>query len=146
MKLRYYGDLVDGKKEGTGQFSFEDGSFFSGEIKNGSLHGKGIAIWPSGTVYDGDWENGKRNGMGVEFNIRGKWRYEGQYKDYNFHGSGILHFEDGTFYSQTCVQRPSLGPEKHGRYTQGCMKKIRIQAGRYGFRLAVIQRWLLGQV
>jgi len=27
-------------------------------------------------------------------------------------------------YSQTCVQRPPLGPEKHGRYAKGCMKKI----------------------
>jgi len=27
-------------------------------------------------------------------------------------------------YSQTCVQRPPSGPEKRGRYAQGCMKKI----------------------
>ena len=27
-------------------------------------------------------------------------------------------------YSQTCVQRPPLGPEKRGRYAEGYMKKI----------------------
>jgi hypothetical protein len=27
-------------------------------------------------------------------------------------------------YSQTCVQRPPLGPEKCGRYGEGYMKKI----------------------
>ena len=27
-------------------------------------------------------------------------------------------------YSQTCVQRPRLGPEKCCRYAEGCMKKI----------------------
>jgi hypothetical protein len=27
-------------------------------------------------------------------------------------------------YSQTCVQRPPLGPEKHGRNAEGCMKRI----------------------
>ena len=27
-------------------------------------------------------------------------------------------------YSQTCVQRPPLGPEKRGRYAEDCMKKI----------------------
>jgi hypothetical protein len=27
-------------------------------------------------------------------------------------------------YSQTCVQRPPLGPEKCGRYAEGCLKKI----------------------
>jgi hypothetical protein len=97
-KLRCYGDLVDGKKEGTGLLSWEDGRFYSGEYKNGSKHGKGIYIWPSGNVYDGEWENGSMNGMGVLFNIRGKWRYEGQFKDDEFHGNGIFYQEDGTFY------------------------------------------------
>ena len=27
-------------------------------------------------------------------------------------------------YSQTCVQRPPLGPEKYGHYAEGRMKKI----------------------
>jgi hypothetical protein len=90
--------LVDGKKEGTGQWSFEYGKFYSGEFKNDLLHGKGIFILPDGAVYDGDCENGKANGMGVAFNIRGKWRYEGQFKDGKYHGNGIYHYEDGTFY------------------------------------------------
>ncbi len=98
VKWRYYGDLVDGKAEGTGQMSWEDGDFYSGEFKNDVRHGKGIAIWLDGTVHDGENENGKRNGMGVVFNIRKKWRYEGQYKDGKRNGSGIWHYEDGTFY------------------------------------------------
>jgi hypothetical protein len=52
-------------------------------------------------------------------------------------------------YSQTCVQQPPLGPEKRGRYAEGCMIKI---SGKwascwplwlYGFRLAVVDRWPL---
>ena len=27
-------------------------------------------------------------------------------------------------YSQACAQRPPLGPEKHGRYAEGCQKNI----------------------
>ncbi len=27
-------------------------------------------------------------------------------------------------YSQTCAQRPPFGPEKHGRYAEGCQKNI----------------------
>ncbi len=98
VKTRYYGNLVDGKQEGSGQISMEDGQFYSGKFKNGSQHGKGIAIFPNGAVYDGDCENGKANGMGVLFNIRKKWRHEGQYKDDRRNGSGIYHYEDGTFY------------------------------------------------
>jgi hypothetical protein len=97
-KWRFYGDLVKGKKEGTGQLSWEDGEFYSGEFKNDLRHGKGIYIWPVGDVYDGDWENGKKNGMVVQFNIRQKWKYEGQFKDDKRNGNGIWHLEDGTFY------------------------------------------------
>jgi hypothetical protein len=28
------------------------------------------------------------------------------------------------FSLETCVQRPPLGPEKCGRYAEGCLKKI----------------------
>jgi hypothetical protein len=27
-------------------------------------------------------------------------------------------------YSQTCVQRPPLGPKKYGRYAESCLKQI----------------------
>jgi hypothetical protein len=30
-------------------------------------------------------------------------------------------------YSQTCVQRPPLGPEKRGRYAEGYMTKMQIE-------------------
>jgi hypothetical protein len=36
----------------------------------------------------------------------------------------VTIFYCGTQYSQTCVQRPPLGPEKCGRYAEGCLKKI----------------------
>jgi hypothetical protein len=33
-------------------------------------------------------------------------------------------FDEVINYSQTCVQWLPLGPEKRGRYAEGCMKKI----------------------
>jgi hypothetical protein len=58
-------------------------------------------------------------------------------------------------YSQTCAKRPPLGPEKCGRYAEGCLKNISgkkasdwplcCQTGRCR-QVAVIRRWLLGQV
>ena len=90
--------MIDGKWEGTGQLSVEDGQFYSGEHKNDFKHGKGIYGFSDGTVYDGEFENGKSNGMGVEFNFRKKWRYEGQFKDGRKHGNGICRSEEGDFY------------------------------------------------
>jgi hypothetical protein len=90
--------LVDGKRVGTGQISWEDGAFYLGRFKNNFRLGKGIYIWPSGNVFDGAWENGMGNGMGVMFNIRKKWRYEGQVKDWKWQGNGILQQQDGNFY------------------------------------------------
>ncbi len=107
MQSRYFGDLVDGKKEGTGLLSLEDGESYSGEFKNDLPHGKGIYFWPNGEVYDGDFENGKKNGMGVMFNMRQEWKYEGHFKDGKHHGTGIKHsgvtfyiggFENGNFH------------------------------------------------
>ncbi len=73
-----------------------------GEQKNEIRHGKGIYLFPNGNVYDGEWKNkggtGKMNGMGVNFNIRKKWKYEGQFKDDQWHGNGIYHYGDGAFY------------------------------------------------
>ena len=34
LKWRYFGDLVDGKREGIGRISWETGSFYSGKWKN----------------------------------------------------------------------------------------------------------------
>jgi hypothetical protein len=49
--------------------------------------------------------------------------------------------------SQTCIQRPPLGPEKCGRYAEGCLKVVsKAQTGYYGFGMAVVQRWPLTQV
>ncbi len=45
-------------------------------------------------------------------------------------------------YSQTCVQRPHLGPEKSGRLTE-VSDKIDIYTGRWWLKLAVVNRWPL---
>jgi hypothetical protein len=47
----------------------------------------------------------------------------------NFPSQTVLTFlqclwKSEIVYSQTCVQRPPLGPEKRGRYAEGYMKKI----------------------
>jgi hypothetical protein len=45
-------------------------------------------------------------------------------------------------YSQTCVQRPPLGPEKSGRWKE-VPDKTEILTGRWCIKLAVVNRWPL---
>jgi hypothetical protein len=37
----------------------------------------------------------------------------------------FLYFQRISKHSQTCLQRPTLGPEKCGRFAEGCLKNIR---------------------
>jgi hypothetical protein len=62
----------------------------------------------------------------------------------------LIDFQKHYFiYSQTCIQRPPLVPEKLGLYAEGSMKKIN---GKWDsgwsliFRLAIVDRWSLRQV
>lgn len=58
-ELGYHGNIVDGKKEGNGDFVFEDGTKYSGEWKNNTQNGKGILIDKNGKILqEGIWENG----------------------------------------------------------------------------------------
>jgi len=45
---RYYGDVVDGKREGNGTFIFEDGSFYAGTWKNNNPYGLGLFFYTDG--------------------------------------------------------------------------------------------------
>jgi hypothetical protein len=45
----------------------------------------------------------------------------------NFHSSDlfpVVYVLIAMLYSQACVQQPTLGPEKHSHFAEGCVKKI----------------------
>ncbi|ORC93000.1 uncharacterized protein TM35_000023260 [Trypanosoma theileri] len=97
----YDGDWVNGKKEGTGVYQWNDKAYigmwkggvregfgvmqvrdgfrYEGDWLNDKKHGKGNALYPDETQYQGDWENDVRSGMGIfsytnGIVIRGKWK------------------------------------------------------------------------
>ncbi|GHU27589.1 hypothetical protein FACS1894152_4410 [Bacilli bacterium] len=54
---KYEGDFVNGKKEGKGVGTDEDGNVYEGEWKNDEVDGKGIKYAKDGNVYIGEWKH-----------------------------------------------------------------------------------------
>jgi len=95
---KYKGTYKAGKKEGRGNFTWDNGTKYAGEWQNDMMKGFGTLSLPDGARYDGYWRNGKREGFGTY-----KWEngdsYQGQFKDNKRIGDGILKMKDGSEYS-----------------------------------------------
>ncbi len=63
----YIGDLIAGKKEGKGTFTYPNGDTYIGEFKNNLFHGQGILYFTGGERYEGEWINGKKRRSGDLF-------------------------------------------------------------------------------
>jgi len=67
-KGTYQGELVDDKREGKGNFRYEDnhnyGDIYKGEWKNNKRDGKGLFKTADGDRYEGEWKEDKKHGHG----------------------------------------------------------------------------------
>lgn len=66
-ELGYWGEWKEGKKDGSGKYTWENGTVFDGLWKANMRNGKGILTMKDGTTYEGSWTNDKMEG---EFTIR----------------------------------------------------------------------------
>ena len=62
-QTQYFGDIVEGKKQGKGKLIFSDGSFYEGNFKDDLFNGNGILV-KDNYIYKGDFLNGKKHGKG----------------------------------------------------------------------------------
>jgi hypothetical protein len=90
----YRGDLVEGKMEGKGSFSFNDGSFYRGEFLQGRPEGTGELTGSDGSLYHGSFKKGKMQGKGVM-----KWadgsQYKGPFNNGLMEGIGLYTWPNG---------------------------------------------------
>ena len=87
---RYNGAINELGQNGTGTFTFEDGSVYTGSFLNGLANGEGEYLNPKGkTIYSGEFVDGYFNGQGAYFSHEG-WTYEGHFIDGLFDGEGIV--------------------------------------------------------
>eukprot|EP01017_Pseudomicrothorax_dubius_P022301 TRINITY_DN2407_c0_g1_i5.p1 TRINITY_DN2407_c0_g1~~TRINITY_DN2407_c0_g1_i5.p1 ORF type:complete len:381 (+),score=28.63 TRINITY_DN2407_c0_g1_i5:60-1202(+) len=61
----YYGQIVDGRKEGFGKLVYKKDCYYEGEWKNNKRHGKGKLYRRGMLVYDGEWQDDVFNGEGT---------------------------------------------------------------------------------
>ncbi|KAI0239261.1 hypothetical protein LSAT2_010006 [Lamellibrachia satsuma] len=94
----YEGGLDNGKKCGTGRFTWPNGAWFEGEYANDIRQGKGIQRWADGSSFEGDFLNDMRHGKGVHTWLNGE-KYSGMYFKDRRHGQGEYTWPDGTSYT-----------------------------------------------
>lgn len=100
----YSGGWYKDKHHGIGIDSSESGLFI-GEFKNDQRDGEGTAYWSEYSTetkvpvlrYTGKWKNDKRDGHGIEYDLKGKPVYEGDFTNNRRNGPGKLYKPDGSF-------------------------------------------------
>ena len=50
---------------GSGTYTWPDGSTYVGQFRNSRLHGQGTYSWPDGSVYSGQFADNKSSGQGT---------------------------------------------------------------------------------
>lgn len=68
-----------------GNYTFKDGSVYTGEMKGRKPNGKGKTVFKNGDVYEGEYVKGKREGFGTYIFPDGE-KYEGQWFQDQQHG------------------------------------------------------------
>jgi len=93
---KYVGEHKDGQYHGYGTYTYASGSKYVGEFKDGQYHGHGTYFYASGSKYIGEYKDGKKNGQGTYTWANGT-KYIGEYKNGNKNGQGTITFGKGEF-------------------------------------------------
>jgi len=109
----YEGDWVDGKRQGKGKFTYKSGDVYEGDWVNNLKEGKGKYTFSNGEVYDGDWKNGKRGGKGKDTYPTGAV-YEGDWVNGIKEGKGKYTYNSGDVYDGDWINNIREGK---GKYT-----------------------------
>jgi len=92
----YEGGFNEHGQNGTGTFTFADGSVYTGSFLRGYASGEGVYCDASGrTVYAGGFADGLFEGRGVYYSPDG-WTYTGNFERGLFDGDGIITSDEET--------------------------------------------------
>ncbi|CCW60044.1 unnamed protein product [Phytomonas sp. EM1] len=100
-KEKYEGSWLDGKQQGRGTFTFDNGDVLCGVWHLGQPQDGAVKfICSDGTRYVGDWVGGSRCGYGTEVRTDGSV-YEGEWADNKPFGHGRLISPDGKVFESS---------------------------------------------
>lgn len=94
----YKGMFKDGKRHGSGIYTWSNGSKYEGDWYNGMKWGQGILFETNGDKYDGNWIKNSFEGKGTYYEAGGD-KYVGEWQKDKFHGQGIYYYSDGSRYN-----------------------------------------------
>ena len=98
---RYEGQLVNNRREGKGNFFYNDGNCYEGDWKNDTKDGKGIYYFNAppyqGSKYEGDFKKDIKEGLGIYYGNNGN-RYEGNWRKDKPEGKGVIYYNTGDRY------------------------------------------------
>lgn len=109
LAQRYEGPLINGKRDGTGVYTWVSGGRYEGQFTAGARTGHAKYHWPNGDNYEGDFVNGKRTGKGVYIWANGQ-RYEGDFVDSAMTGEGYQLEPNGNTYRGRWLNDQFNGP------------------------------------
>eukprot|EP00732_Lithocolla_globosa_P001379 Lithocolla_globosa_v1_NODE_676_length_3461_cov_5.990018.p1 type:complete len:977 gc:universal NODE_676_length_3461_cov_5.990018:519-3449(+) len=75
-------------------YTYKDGSGYTGDWDDARRHGHGKYTWPSRTTYEGSWNNDQQEGQGLMSYSTGE-KYSGEWKENLPNGTGTLTLVDG---------------------------------------------------
>ena len=93
----YTGNFENRKRNGYGQFFWEDGASYAGSWKDDKMNGEGKLTLADGTVYTGTFSANNLNGD-VTINFSNNDNYTGSVQNYKKTGKGIYTWADGAVY------------------------------------------------
>ena len=117
-KIIYIGEYLNGERSGKGKEYYNEILLFEGEYLKGKRNGKGKEYYEDGNIlFEGDYINGKKwkgkgydpegeilyelkEGKGdiIEYNIKGKKLYIGEYLNGERNGEGVEYFGKTFFF------------------------------------------------
>ena len=99
---RSIGEMVNGKLNGQGKISFDDGTSYIGTFKDDIRNGYGTQIYKNGDKYEGEWKDNQEHGWGTYYNLadnalKGS-KHVGENKNREANGPGTFYYPDGNIY------------------------------------------------
>ena len=95
---KYEGYMKNGKRDGTGKYTWADGSSYTGSYKNDMMDGEGTIIWADGSSYTGQFYEDVKDGEGIYVYSNGD-KYEGHFTEDVRSGQGTYTWSNGDHYT-----------------------------------------------